>query len=127
MRATVFLFFIFWLQEGSMIFDLSAYLSAAVGGVPLLFVVLALVWWYGQALHVKGTVQFVASLVTGLVIGVLYMVSATRPPSGGDLYARYVYWFGAGFYGLGLGLLASASHDLGLDLVNKSVAKVLGK
>jgi hypothetical protein len=103
--------------------DLSAYLTAAVAGVPLSFVVFGLVWWYGQIAPAffTGWRQFAASMATGAVLGVGYFVSATQPPASGVWWEAYGYWFGAGMYGVGLGVLASAGYDQARDLVRSAI------
>lgn len=103
--------------------DVSVYFSAVVAGAPLAFVVFGLVWWYGQLApgFFSGARQFASSMLTGLVLGVMYFVSTTRPPEGASAWQVYVYWFGAGIYGLGLGVLASAGYDQAKAIVRGAV------
>lgn len=105
-------------------FDLSIFLKAAVSGVPLTFVVLVLVWVWGN-FGAKGKVQLASSMLTGLVLGMLYMVNQAPPPVG--VYPQFQYWFGATVYGLGLGGLASVTWELSKDAIEKAVAKFLAK
>lgn len=102
-----------------MSFDLSAYLNAAVQGVPLAFVVMGLVWAWGE-LGVKGPWQMVSSLATGLVLGGGYMVAQTRPPVG-DAWQAFGYWFAVAVYGLGLGVMSSGLYEFGKDTILKAV------
>jgi hypothetical protein len=103
-------------------FDLP-YILAAVVGVPLMFVVLGLTYICGK-LGAKGRTQFICSLVIGLVLGFLYMLSVTRPPSG-DWWVKYVYWFGNAFYALGLGVLASLFYDTAKEILLRWAEKFL--
>ncbi|MFN2196239.1 MAG: hypothetical protein ACK2UW_08970 [Anaerolineales bacterium] len=105
--------------------NIQAYFSAAAAGIPIVFPVIGLVWWYGKALKLKGSKQYASSLATGTVIGGLYMVTTTRPPAG-DWWQVLGYWFGVGMYGLGLGLLASGLYDTGKDLFTRVVSQALG-
>lgn len=105
-------------------FDLSVFIGAAVQGVPLVFVVIGLVWWYGKAFGIDGRAQFVSSMATGVVLGVPYMVSQAVVPVG-DLYAQFVYWFAAIVYSLGLGVLSSLVYEFGKDTLQKVIGKLL--
>lgn len=105
-------------------FDLSVFVGAAVQGVPLVFVVIGLVWVYGKIWGLAGAQQFASSMLTGLVLGLGYMVSQTAPPVG-DWYPQFQYWFAAIFYGLGLGVLASGIYEVGKDTLEKVMAKLL--
>ena len=102
-------------------YDLAIFVKAAVSGVPLLFVVIGLVWAWGE-LGAQGKVQLLSSLATGLVLGFLYMFTTTRPPSG-DAWEASGYWFACVIYGLGLGLLASVLYSINKDLIKKLVEK----
>lgn len=104
-------------------FDLTVYIKAAVQGVPLLFVVMGLVWAWGK-LGLEGKQQLVSSLMTGLALGMLYMVAQTRPPAG-DWWLSFGYWFANAIYGLGLGVLASLLYELNKDLIKKLIEKYL--
>ena len=75
-----------------------------VNGVPLVAVVLALVEYLGK-LGVSGKAQFVSSLLVGLAFGIGYMISVNGVP------VDFAGWFGQGFYGLALGLLASGVYE----------------
>jgi len=104
-------------------FDLGIYIKAAVSGVPLLFVVIGLVWVWGE-LGAKGKVQLISSMLTGLALGLPYMVTQTRPPVG-DWWISFSYWFAGIVYGLGLGVLASVLYNLNKDLLKKLVEKYI--
>lgn len=108
-------------------FDLQAYSQAAVQGIPLLFVVFGLVWWYGKAFSWKGRTQFISSLITGAIIGLLYMVAILRPPIDPDWWPVFVYWFSAVFYGIGLGIFASLFYESGKEILVKVLQNVLEK
>lgn len=100
-------------------YDLTVYIKAVVQGVPLMFVVMGLVWMWGK-LGAKGKVQLFSSMVTGLILGVGYMVAVTKPPIG-DWWQGYVYWFGNVVFGVGLGLIASGFYEIGKGLIQKFV------
>jgi len=102
-------------------FDLTTYIKAAMQGVPLLFVVIGLVWFWGK-LGAKGTIQLLSSMATGLVLGMLYMIAMVRPPSG-DWWIIFVYVFGNLIYALGLGILAALLHEWAKDILTKAIAK----
>jgi hypothetical protein len=104
-------------------FDLGVYVQAAVSGVPLLFVCMGLVWAWGK-LGLEGKQQLVSSLITGLALGLLYMVSQTRPPVG-DTWVSFGYWFANVIYGLGLGVFASLLYEINKDLIRKLIEKYL--
>jgi hypothetical protein len=106
-------------------FDLSAYITAAVAGVPLLFVVMGLTHIWGQ-LGAEGKVQLASALGTGVILGTLYMVSQVRPPVG-DWYEGFVYWFSSAFYGIGLGVLAVTGYETLKNVTYKAVGGLLAK
>ena len=101
-------------------YDLSVYVKAAVQGVPLLFVVLGLVWFWGK-LGVSGWAKLVSSMATGLVVGVGYMMAVTPIPAG-DWWVHYGYWFSNCIYGTGLGLIASGFYEVTKELIAKALA-----
>ncbi len=106
--------------------NLAVYFSAAAAGVPLVFVVFGLVWWTGRAFRLAGRAKYITSLLVGLALGGLYMLSATRPP-GGDWWLVFGYWFGVGMYGLGLGVLTAVLYDAGQDWFARAIQRtVLG-
>ncbi len=116
--------------------NLSQYLSAAVSGTPLLFLVFGLVEILkrlkkgdGSTQLVSGNLLLLGSLLIGLLVGLGYAVFQQPPPAlaKSDGYAHYVYWFGAAVYGLGLGLLASLFFDTLKGLVNLAVGKLGAK
>jgi hypothetical protein len=102
-------------------FDLAIYIKAAVSGVPLLFVVIGLVWLWGE-MGLKGNAQFISSMLTGFALGLPYMITQTRPPVG-DWWLSFGYWFAAVVYGLGLGVLASVLYNINKDLIKKLIEK----
>ena len=102
-------------------FDLAIYVKAAVSGVPLLFVVIGLVWVWGE-LGAKGKAQLVSSMITGLALGLPYMITQTRPPVG-DWWLSFGYWFAGIIYGLGLGVLSSVLYNINKDLIKKLIEK----
>ena len=119
-----------WLEKSRnniMEFDLSVYIQAAVSGVPLLFVVIGLVWWYGKAFDLAGRWQFISSMLTGLVLGIPYMILQAQPPSVSvaGWWPSFGYWFGVIVYGLGLGVFASALYEVAKDLIIKIISKYL--
>ena len=104
-------------------FDLSVYVKAAVSGVPLMFVVIGLVWVWGK-LGLQGKQQLISSMLTGMALGLPYMIAQTRPPVG-DWWLSFGYWFATVIYGLGLGVFASVLYELNKDLIAKLIAKYL--
>lgn len=106
-------------------YDLSVYIKSAVQGVPLLFVVMGLVWFWGK-LGAVGKAQLFSSMGTGFILGMGYMLAVTRPPIG-DWWTQYIFWFANAVYGIGLGLIASGFYEIGKGVVTKVVAKLLEK
>jgi hypothetical protein len=104
-------------------FDLTVFIQAAVQGVPLMFVVIGLVWVWGK-LGLQGKQQLVSSMLTGLALGLPYMIAQTRPPVG-DWWVAFGYWFATVVYGLGLGVFASLLYELNKDLATKLIQKYL--
>lgn len=95
-------------------FDLSLFANAAVGGVPLLFVVLGLVQWV-KGLGLTGEVPVrLVSMVIGLLFGGGYMIATSGVP------AEFAGWFAIVIYGIALGLIASGIYDVGEDISLKS-------
>ena len=106
----------------------ASFLDHAVAGVPLLFVVLGIVEWF-KSFKGKDGLPLIAgngllqlSLFWGLLLGMCFMLSQTRPPIG-DWWVVYVYWFAVVFYGLALGLVASGFYDVIKNLVGKLTVK----
>jgi len=104
-------------------FDLTVYIEAAVSGVPLLFVVIGLVWVWGK-MGLQGKQQLISSMLTGLALGLPYMIAQTRPPVD-DWWLSFGYWFATVIYGLGLGVFASVLYELNKDLIAKLIEKYL--
>ena len=77
--------------------------NAIVSGIPLVFVVFGLVAFIKSA-GVKGQWLLFSSLFIGLALGVLYQFSL------GPLVG-FAAWFGAGMYGLALGITASGVYE----------------
>ena len=103
-------------------FNVSVFTTAAVAGVPLLWVVLGLVEW-AKGIGLKGeTAIRLASMGIGLVFGVCYMVvetafiDAVGQMTGSGIFGAV---FGFIVYGIGLGLLASGIYDVGGSLLEK--------
>jgi len=93
-------------------FDFS---TALINGIPLLLLVMGLVAMIKQ-LGISGNKLVIASLVVGLVMGVLYQLSL-------GVEATFTAWFGAVVYGIALGLTASGL----VFQVNRWVEKVQPK
>ena len=74
-----------------------------VNGVPLVVLVFGLVEFTRQ-LGLAGKALRVASMLIGVLLGVLYQLSLGVP-------ATYAGWFGAVVFGLALGLTASGIFD----------------
>lgn len=107
------------------------YFDAMVNGLPLLFVVYVLVELIkrlednsGNPL-VKGNALLASSFAIGVVLGMLYSVSAVEPPTGDGTYHQFVYWFGVVIYGLGLGGGATVIYDSIKALVVKQTERAL--
>lgn len=97
--------------------DLTIFAGAAVSGIPLLFVVFGIVQYAktfkrddGSQL-LTGNGLLIVSMVVGLVVGALFMLSQNPPPTSTDPYAWFLYLFGLIVYGLALGLLAALFWD----------------
>ncbi len=109
--------------------DLKQFLEAASNGVPLLFVVFGVVQVLkmlkakdgSQLVH--GNTLLLLSLLIGLILGIGWIM-LTKPPEG-DWHTKYVYWFGAVIYGLGLGILAAVFYDALKQIVEKSIPKLV--
>lgn len=91
-------------------FDLQAYFSTTVAGIPLLFVVLGLVQWTKGYIQDAKIIRAVSMLV-GLLLGGGYMIASQGVP------AAFAGWFAIAVFGLGLGLVASGIYDVGKDLL----------
>lgn len=74
-----------------------------VNGIPLMFVVMGLVEFV-KAFGVSGKWLTVSSFAIGLVLGLLYQLSIGIP-------VGFAGWFGAGIFGLALGLVACKVYD----------------
>lgn len=85
--------------------------NALVSGIPLVLVVLGLVEFM-KKVGLAGVWLTVASLLVGVVCGVLYQMSIQMPTA-------FPGWFGAVIYGLALGLVAAGLYDLGKRYVEK--------
>ena len=83
--------------------------EALVRGVPLFWLVMALVTLLGK-LGVSGRWQLACALGLGLLLGVGYQASLAP-------LSLWTDWFGAGLYGLALGLTASGVYETGKKLV----------
>ena len=92
--------------------EISAYMDAAVAGVPLLFVVFGLVAWV-KSFGLQGNALRGVSMVLGLLLGCGYMFATVGFP------AEFAGWFAVIIYGLGLGIIASGVYD-GLKAIVKS-------
>lgn len=79
------------------------FMSAMVGGVPLFWLVMALVTFLGR-FGVQGRAQLLAALITGVVLGAAYQ-ALLRP------LTDWAAWMGAIVYGLALGLTASGVYE----------------
>ena len=91
-------------------FDLQAYFSATVAGIPLLFVVLGLVQWCKGYIKNDMAIRGV-SMAIGLLLGAGYMIADLGMP------AAFAGWFAVVVFGLGLGVVASGIYDVGKDLL----------
>lgn len=102
---------------------LQHFVDASVQGIPLLVVVIAAVQWT-KSVGVQGNGLRVASLVIGVVLGTGYQVAVIAEP----LPATGLGWFALGFaivvYGLALGLVASTTVDLSVDLLAKALGQL---
>ena len=77
--------------------------SAVVAGIPLLLVILGLVSFL-KTWGVEGKWLTLASLLLGVLFGVLYQMSIKTP-------VDFPGWFAVVVYGLGLGLVTSGLYD----------------
>jgi hypothetical protein len=100
-------------------FDLSPYVKASAGGIPILFVVIGLTSIVKE-MGVGGKALTLTALGIGASIGVLYEIAALGLPA--DFNAGFAY----GIFGLGLGLLSAKTYDLSKALIEKAVTALLG-
>lgn len=77
--------------------------NAIIAGIPLFWLVMALVTLWGK-LGITGKWQLLSSLVTGAIIGIAYQASIMT-------LATWQDWFGAIVYGLALGLTATGVYE----------------
>lgn len=112
-------------------FDLTSFLKASVSGVPLIFIIIGMVYWFkqfktpsGERLF-SGNVLLLVSMGWGLLLGGGYIVATTRPPNT-DAWLIYVYWFGCLAYALAMGIVASGLYNVVKDAIDKGFME-LGK
>jgi hypothetical protein len=89
--------------------------DVVVNGIPLIFVVLGLVEWVKQ-LGVSGKGTVAASMAIGVGLGIGYQCSVVVPTD-------FATWFGAGIFGLALGLVASGIYDAASKVASKAATK----
>lgn len=112
-------------------FDLTFLLESAVNGIPILFIILALVEFAKRLKKSDGTQAIQGngllflSLTIGVFFGTGYMILTTRPPSGADWYPIFVYWFSVFIYGLALGLIAAGIYDIQKNIIQRQSEKQL--
>lgn len=92
--------------------ELEAFASAAVAGVPIVFLTFGLVAWVKQ-LGLSGKWLTVASMLIGLILGGGYQVFVNGLP------VNYAGWFVIVIYGLGLGVVASGVYKSAEGLLLK--------
>lgn len=85
-----------------------------VGGISLVVIVLGLVAFI-KTMGVTGRWLTVASMITGLIVGMAYQLSVKMPVTSME-------WFTAVIYSLALGLVASGLYDEAVRLIAKSKA-----
>ena len=83
-------------------------MDAFVNGLPLVAVVMALVEWI-KGFGLEGKALRGVSMLVGLAVGLAYQVSIAVP-------VGFAGWFGAAFYGVALGLVASGLYDVGKSI-----------
>ncbi len=111
--------------------DWSTFTSAAVGGVPLVFVIIGIVYWFKEFKAPDGSQLFtgnqilIISMIFGLLIGGGYQVFKTPLPEDPGVYTYYTYWFAVVVYGLGMGIVASGLYSTIKSLVEKQFDKLL--
>jgi hypothetical protein len=92
--------------------------NGMVQGVPLIFVVMGLVVFFKKA-GLKGLWLLIVSLFIGIAFGIGYMIYVNGVPTGYNAY------FGYGFYGLSLGLVASGIYDVAKDILTRGLELVM--
>ncbi len=85
---------------------------ALTGSAPLLLVVMGMVQWL-KRLNLSGVVLNIASLLTGLLFGGVYLYATLHPI---DLLG----FFFVIVYGLVIGLIASGIYDLAGNIAAKA-------
>lgn len=109
--------------------DLSGFAKASVVGVPLVLVIIGLVYWFKSFKRADGSRLFtgnqllVISMLIGLVLGGLYMMTQTRPPTG-DWWLIMGYWFAVWVYGLMMGIVASGLYEVAKGFVEKTFSEL---
>jgi len=112
--------------------DLTSFVKATVAGVPLIFVVIGVVYWFKQFKRPDGSPLFsgntllLISMGWGLFLGSGYMISVTRPPVG-DWWTLFVYWFAVAIYGLAMGIVASGLYNAVKAIVEKQFAALFSR
>lgn len=91
-------------------------LKDAVAGVPIIFVVVALVQIAKNRWNLAGKDVELVSLGIGLLIGVGYRF-------GNGVEPTFAWWFGTVIYGLLLGIVPSQLYKTGTDVVKSAVQK----
>jgi len=79
--------------------------DAIVLGLQLVVVIMGLVE-FTKKLGLSGKALTATSMLIGVAFGVAYQISLGVP-------VNFQGWFGAGVYGLSLGLVASGVYDIG--------------
>lgn len=109
----------------------SSFTDAAVTGVPLVFVIVGLVYWFKEFKAQDGSPLFtgnqilIISMIWGVLIGGGYQVFKTPLPEDPGVYPLYTYWFAVLVYGVAMGLVASGLYSTVKSLVEKQFDKLL--
>jgi len=88
-------------------FDPAEFFNHAVNGIPLIFVVMGAVKFMKDTGGLTGNQLRVASLVTGLLLGIGYQLSLLPA-----IPVEFAAWFAILIYGLALGVFASTTYDV---------------
>lgn len=86
-------------------------ITQVINGIPLVAVVIGLVEWV-KVFEVPPKWLNLVSMAIGLLVGLGYWY-AQSPLS------TFADWFGAGIYGIALGLIASGLYKAGVNIARK--------
>ncbi len=110
--------------------DLTGFAKASVVGIPLVFWIVGLTYWFksfrrkdGITPTFQGNGLLLVSMANGLIWGGGYMITQQRPPNG-DWWVQLVYWFAVVVYGGVMGLVASGLYEVARGFIEKTFGEL---